>query len=141
MTQTIKANDLVYIPTHSLKVLTAKLDANHTLYATDRAGVLVHFYPTGLGFRHAADSGPERPIVWLATPENKAKIEAFYGCQLEDIPVDEELEKFSKALNELSTFYAKLDSSNSNFRPSDKLEELKSIKSNLIQMFKERGTK
>ncbi|UZA19170.1 hypothetical protein [Moraxella bovis] len=139
MTQTIKPNDLVYIPTHSLKVLTAKLDAYPTLYATDGSNVLVHFYPTGLGFTFEDDSNPERPIVWLATPENKAKIEAFYGCQLEDIPVDEELEDFINGLNELSNFYSELKLSDGNFKASVKMEKLKSIKSNLIQMFKERG--
>ncbi|MDO4441361.1 MAG: hypothetical protein Q4B81_04185 [Moraxella sp.] len=86
MTQTIKPGDLVYVPTHSLKVLSVKLDVYPTLYATDAENVLVYFHPTGLGFSYEDNTPPERPIVWLATPENKAKIEAFYGCQLEDIP-------------------------------------------------------
>lgn len=141
MTQNIKPNDLVYVPTHSLKVLTVKSDTYPTLYATDNENVLVYFYPTGLGFSYEDDSNPQRPIVWLATPENKAKIEAFYDCQLEDTPVDKELEDFINELNKLSSFYIKLKSSDGNFKASDKMEELKSIKNNLVQMFKERGAK
>lgn len=80
-------------------------------------------------------------MVYLATPESKEKLEGFYGITLEDIPVDEEVEEFSKALDELSTLFTKLYSSDGNFKPSDKMEELKSIKGNLIQMFKERGSK
>lgn len=132
--QEIKEGDYVYYPKSSNKLfkvvrnpagnLAILLDNKHYL-TVDIYGRLSIYDKT--------------PSVYLATSENKDKLEAFYGITLEDIPVDKEVEKFSKALDELSNFYIKLYSSDGNFKPSDKMEELKSIKSNLIQMFKERG--
>lgn len=136
MTQLIKPNDLVYIPHFSTCILTAVEYNSHGRLCIDFEVEEYSFLSNGkLQYDDAA------PVVYLATPENKAKLEEFYGITLQDIPVDEELVKFSEALHELSSFYAKLGSSNGNFKVTDKLEELKSIKDNLIQMFKERGTK
>ena len=136
MTQLIKPNNLVYIPHFSTCILTVLEYNFHGRLCIDFEGEEFSFLPNGkVKYNDAA------PLVYLATPENKAKLEEFYGITLQDIPVDEELEKFSKALNEISTFYANLCSSDGNFRPSDKLDELKTIKGKLIEMFKERGEK
>ena len=77
----------------------------------------------------------------LTTPENKAKLEEFYGITLQDIPVDGELEKFSKALDEISYFYTNLYLSDDDVSISKNRDELKSTKDKLIKMFKERGEK
>lgn len=138
MTQIIKPNDLVFIPSITSSICKI-YTSNDMLYVDD--GSLIHrVNKDGQRYDTKLSVWITQPFAFLATPEMKEKLEQVYG-ELEDIPVDEEVEKFSKALNELSTFYTKLYSSDGNFRPSDKLEKLKSIKSNLIQMFKERGSK
>lgn len=133
MIQTIKPNDLVYIPHLSTCLHKVKLCSNSIL-CVDYAGEQFSFLSSG-----KLDPDDVTPLVYLATPENKHKLEEFYDIVLEEIPVDENLEEFIAGLNELSNFYARLVSSDGNFRAADKLEELKQIKSKLIQMFKERG--
>lgn len=136
MTQLIKPNDLVYIPHFSTCILTAVEYNSHGRLCIDFEEEEYSFMSDGkLQYNDVA------PLVYLATPENKAKLEEFYGITLQDIPVDEELEKFSRAVQELSNYYASLCISDGNYKVTDKIEELKSIKGNLIQMFKERGTK
>lgn len=135
MTQTIKPNDLIYVPHLSTCIFTAK-QVFHSRLSILCGHEEFDFLPSG-----KVEHDDVAPLAYLATPEIKAKLEEFYGITLEDIPVDEELENFINGLNELSNFYAELKSSDGNFKASDKTEELKSIKSNLIQMFKERGSK
>lgn len=136
MTQNIKPNDLVYIPSESNTLQKVILDGSNL--AIDDGYNRFTINEQGYKYDFNLASWGTQPFAFLATPEMKEKLEQIYG-ELEDIPVDKEVEKFSEALNELSTFYTKLYSSDDNFRPSEKLEELKSIKSNLIQVFKERG--
>ena len=121
MTQLIKPNDLVYTPSETEKVY--KVEPNGDEFIIDYGDFIYHINAQGQKFCTELDSWGSQTFAFLATPENKERLELVYG-KLEDIPVDEELEKFSKALNELSTFYAKLDSPDSNFKPTDKLEEL-----------------
>lgn len=113
MTQTIKPNDLVYIPHISTCIFTAQPDYGSKLCVYYGQEELDFLSNGKLAYDDVA------PVVYLATPENKTKLEEFYGITLEDIPVDEEVEKFSEALNELPAFYARLSSYDGNFRPSD----------------------
>ena len=141
MTQLIKPNDLVYTPSETEKVY--KVEPNGDEFIIDYGDFIYHINAQGQKFCTELYSWGSQTFAFLATPENKERLELVYG-KLEDIPVDEvdeELEKFSKTLDEISYFYAKLNSLDSNFKPTDKFEELKSIKSKLIQMFKERGAK
>lgn len=138
MAQTIKPNDLVYIPSETNTLQKVIRDSNNLVIDDGYNRFTIN--EQGCKYDFDVASWGTQPFAFLATPEIKEKLEQVYG-KLEDIPVDEEVEEFSKALNELSTFYTKLYSSDGNFRPSDKMEELKSIKNNLIQMFKERGSK
>lgn len=136
MTQTIKPNDLVYIPHISTRIFTTQPGYGSKLCVYYGQEELDFLSNGKLAYDDVA------PVVYLATPENKTKLEEFYGVTLEDIPVDEEVEKFSEALDELSAFYNKLyNPPDGNYRPSDRLEELRSIKGKLIEMFEARGAK
>lgn len=138
MTQLIKYDDLVYLPSVSNRLYKVGIIDNELVVF--HQDLVFKISVGGCLFKTGTRICLPQQFAFLATPENKEKLEQVYG-KLEDIPVDEEVEQFSKALDELSAFYAKLDSSNGDFRPSDKLEELKSIKVKLIEMFKERGKK
>ena len=136
MTQLIKPNSLIYIPHFSTCILTAMEYNFHDRLCVDFEGEEFSFLSNGkIKYDDAA------PLIYLATPENKAKLEEFYGITLQDIPVDEELEKFSKALDEISYFYDNLYLSDDNVSPSKNRDEFKPIKDKLIEMFKERGKK
>lgn len=138
MTQLIKPNDLVYIPSETEKVY--KVEPNGDDFIIDYGDFIYHINAQGHKFCTELGSWGSQTFAFLATPENKEKLELAYG-KLEDIPVDEELEKFSKTLDEISYFYAHLYLSDDNVSPSKNRDELKSIKDKLIEMFKERGAK
>lgn len=135
MTQIIKPNDLVYIPHLDTCVFIVRYDSHDGLYVQDGFKAFT-FEDDG-----KLDPDNKTPLVYLATPANKEKLEAFYGIILDDIPADEEVEKFTEALNKLSNFHNRLNAFNSKLITSDERKELHSLKSNLIRMFQERGTK
>ena len=136
MTQLIKPNDLVYIPHFSTYTRTVVECNFHNRLYVNFGYKKFYFLPSG-----KVERDDIAPLVYLATQENKANLEEFYGITLEGIPVNEELEKFSKALNEISYFYANLYLSDGNVNPSKNRDELKSIKDKLIEIFKKRGEK
>lgn len=147
--QEIKAGDYVYIPSESTKpiqcfydedkdCLRINFEENNAWVWFDKNGCLIgKLDKTNI------------PLLWLATPENKAKIEEFYGCQLEDIPVDEHLQNFCKELDLLlkaqkdlssmlpHTDYSSPDSSQT--KRNTLANQIKNHRENLIEMFKEKG--
>lgn len=138
MTQTIKPNDLVYVPsmTNTLqKVIRDNnklaIDDGYYRYAIDEQGYKYDFDLATWG---------TQPFAFLATPEMKEKLEQVYG-KLEDIPVDEELEEFKSTLNELSSFWAEMPDRAKYSSTNQLLSEATVIKDKLVQMFKERGSK
>lgn len=85
MTQQIKAGDYVYIPTYSRKALKVikNLESNvRPLRVFINDDTFIDFHENGLSSKYHIE-----PIAFLATPENKAKIEQFYGCELESPPI------------------------------------------------------
>lgn len=82
----IKVNDLVYIPHISSSIFTVKCTIMDDLYVDDDHGGF-DFYDDGKAY-----PDDNFPLVYLATPENKARLEDFYGITLEDIPVNEKVE-------------------------------------------------
>lgn len=129
MTGSIKPNDLVYIPHLSTCIFTAK-HFFHSKLCVDYGDEELDFFPSG-----KLNHDDVAPLVYLATPENKAKLENFYGITLKDIPVDEELRDFCKVLDGL--LYAEFDRIDNGFDG----KEVDELKDKLIQMFKERGSK
>lgn len=102
----IKPGDYVYVPSHSRKALLVGADSSGVLeVCVEDKDVFVYFDNKGLPSVYH-----EHPIAWLATPENKTRIEEFYECVLEDPPVDEELDKFIKCLDLLIERQAKYSS-------------------------------
>ena len=85
MTQKIKPNDLIYIPHFSTCILTALEYIFHDRLCIDFEGEEFSFLSNG-----KVKYNDTAPLIYLATPENKAKLEEFYGITLEDIPVDED---------------------------------------------------
>lgn len=83
MTKEIKLGDYVYIPSYSRKALKVVkgLNRNKPLRAILNDDISIDFDENGLSSKYHIE-----PIAFLASPENKAKIEQFYGCKLEDIP-------------------------------------------------------
>lgn len=138
MTQLIKPNDLVYIPSETKKVY--EVVPHSDVFIVSDGDFRYYINAQGQRLIPELTSWSVQPFAFLATPENKEKLELVYG-ELEDIPVDKELEKFSKALNELSHYYANLYLSDGDVSPSKNKDELKLIKDKLIGMFKERGEK
>lgn len=138
MTQTIRVNDFVYIPSRTK--CACRVKPNKGGLIVEDGEIINHIDAQGYLYDFSLAKWVEQPFAFLATPENKEKLEQVYG-KLEDIPADEELEKFSEVLNELSNFYNRLNAFNSKLITSEEEEQLNSIKSNLIQMFKERGVK
>lgn len=94
MKQQIKAGDYVYIPHYSRKALLVikpivSLRDFMSIIGDEGDEYAIEFNKDG-GDRISSEKqkyhlGPEtiEPIAFLATPENKAKIEQFYGCELE----------------------------------------------------------
>lgn len=83
MNQEIKLGDIVYMPTVSNDCLEVRCNYANKDALFVRIGEFNHeYYFNRLGVLY----GGVRPSVYLATPENKAKLEVFYGIQLEDIP-------------------------------------------------------
>lgn len=79
--QVIKAGDLVYAPTYSkklLKVVKNLSRADHELRVFFTSDMYVNIHSDGKSSKYHLE-----PVVFLATPENKAKIEAFYDCELD----------------------------------------------------------
>lgn len=143
MTQTIKPNDLVYIPSLSNKL--QKVDNNMTIDDGYNRYVIDEY-----GRKNDFDTGKyhTQPFAFLATAKNKEKLEQVYG-ELEAIPVDEELENFYREINLLlnaqkelssmiiSTDYSQPDSSQT--KRTNIATQILYHKENLIRMFKERG--
>lgn len=95
--QTIKPSDLVYYPTLSNKALECFKDVlNPELLQVRVLDRILTFDSKGNTFSIAIT-----PSVYLATPENKKKIEEFYGIQLEDVQKTKE-ETFLSLLDDLS---------------------------------------
>lgn len=84
MTQEIKLGDYVYIPSYSRKALKVveSLNENRPLRAFVNDDTFIDFQENGLSSKYHIE-----PIVFLANPENKAKIEQFYGGELESPPI------------------------------------------------------
>lgn len=127
MSQEIKSGDYVYIPSYSNKPLLVK---------NTETGVVIPFEVfvkerVSITFHENGKSSPHhiQPIAWLATPENKAKIETFYGCQLEDAPDD--VKEFENLLLELCELCSQ------NKQSLSVKIGMKQVK--LIEMFKEKG--
>lgn len=137
MKETIKSNDLVYIPTISYKVYRVS-----SKFGIDDGTNFHRIDERGCKFDPIAGCYSNRPFAFLATPENKEKLEQVYG-RLEDIPVDEGLENFCTEINLL--LLAQDDLIMSSTTGSNKLamlaSQVKKHKENLIEMFKERGVK
>lgn len=83
MKREIKAGDYVYIPTHSksaLEVFELTDDTDLRVFLHDDE-LFIDFNSDGKSSRYHIE-----PIAFLATPANKARIEQFYGCELENPP-------------------------------------------------------
>lgn len=76
--QQIKAGDYVYIPHYSRKALLVQSDHTKMMYVHIDNIIQPHIDKNGFNSVHNIE-----PIAFLATPANKAKIEQFYGCELE----------------------------------------------------------
>lgn len=95
--QTIKPSDLVYYPTLSNKAFECFKDVlNPELLQVRIHDHILSFDSKGNIFLNAIT-----PSVYLATPENKKKLEEFYGIQLEDVQKTKE-ETFLNLLDDLS---------------------------------------
>lgn len=85
MKQKIKAGDCVYIPTYSrkaLRVITSPESNIRPLRVFINDDTFIDFHENGLSSKYHIE-----PIAFLATPKNKAKIERFYGVELENPPI------------------------------------------------------
>lgn len=134
MTQNIKPNDLVYVPseTNTLQKVICDnnklaIDNGYYRYAINKQGYKYDFDLATWG---------TQPFAFLATPENKEKLEQVYG-KLEDIPVDEEFIAFDAKLAKLQSILHKIYTKNRN----DLDDEAEAVHQELLQMFKERGSK
>lgn len=143
--QVIKVGDYVYIPSYSNKPLLVG-NANSPIwdYCVEINKIVIYLHSNGL-------SSPNhiQPIAWLATLENKAKIEAFYDIELEDTPVVKELDNFCKELElllkaqkELSSLPIHADLTFPDSRQTKRntlANQIKNHQEHLIQMFKDKG--
>lgn len=127
MTQTIKPNDLVYIPSKTNTLQKVIRDSNNNLAIDDG---YYRYIINEQGCRYDFDLGSwgTQPFAFLATPKMKEKLEQVYS-ELEDIPVDEEVEEF-KAMLDIVLYEVEIGSSNKEKYFDD-----------LVQLFKERGSK
>ena len=126
MTQTIKPNDLVYIPSKT-NTLQKVIRDNNNLTIDDG---YYRYAINEQGCRYDFDLGSwgTQPFAFLATPKMKEKLEQVYG-ELEDIPVDDEVVEF-KAMLDFVLYEVEIGSSNKEKYFDD-----------LVQLFKERGSK
>lgn len=127
MTQTIKPNDLVYIPSKTNTLQKVIRDSNNNLAIDDG---YYRYAINEQGCRYDFDLGSwgTQPFAFLATPKMKEKLEQVYS-ELEDIPVDDEVEEF-KAMLDIVLYEVEIGSSNKEKYFDD-----------LVQLFKERGSK
>lgn len=128
MKQHIKPKDFVYIPSISQKVqqVTQSVSDLIIVYRNDKnASSVFYINDDGCLYNPTQCEYHKQPFAFLATHENKALLELIYG-KLEDVPVDE-VELFRQELAALLS--AQSDSG------------INQHKDNLIQMFKNRGTK
>lgn len=126
MTQTIKPNDLVYVPSRTKKVCTVKVNKDGLF--VDDGKIVNHINAQGCLYNYSLTEWVEQPFAFLATPEMREKLEQVYG-ELEDIPVDEEVELFKEMLD-----IALSETEKGNFNREKHFDEL-------VHMFKERGSK
>lgn len=82
MKEQIKAGDYVYIPHYSRKALLVQSDHARMMYVYINNTIQPRIDKNGFNSVHNIE-----PVAFLATPENKAKIEQFYGCELENPPI------------------------------------------------------
>lgn len=87
MTQQIKAGDYVYIPSESLEPLQCFYDERKGCLRIDFKEINAWVWFDENGCLIGKLDKTNIPLLWLATPENKAKIEQFYGCELENPPI------------------------------------------------------
>lgn len=132
MAQTIKPNDLVYIPSETNTLQKVIRDSNNLVIDDGYNRFTIN--EQGCKYDFDVASWGVQPFAFLATPEMKEKLEQVYG-KLEDIPVDEELKEFCGVIEKLlDADFARIDNG-FDFTEVDK------FKNQLIQMFKERGSK
>lgn len=129
MTQEIKAGDYVYIPSESLKPIKCFYDEDNECLRINFDDINAHVWFNENGCLIGKLDKTNIPLLWLATPENKAKIEQFYGIELEDVPVDDDVELF-KVMLDISLS----ETEKGNFNKEKHFDTL-------VQMFKERGKK
>ncbi|WFF39246.1 hypothetical protein LU290_03220 [Moraxella nasibovis] len=137
MTQLIKFNDLVYLPSVSNKLY--KVGA---IGGTDgkellifHGGTMFRINAGGCLFKSGTRICLPQQFAFLATPENKEKLEQVYG-KLEDIP--EDLAILQEFIGAIEAFHDAIVY-RYEFGCDDK--GVPKIKDKLIQMFKERGKK
>lgn len=126
MTQNIKPNDFVYIPSRTKKVCRVK--SNKDGLIVDDEEIINHINAQGYLYDFSIAKWVEQPFAFLATPKMKEKLEQVYG-ELEDIPVDEVVELFKEMLDT-----ALYETEKGNFNKEKHFDEL-------VQLFKERGAK
>lgn len=134
MTQTIKPNDLVYIPSETNTLQKVIHDGSNLV--TDDGYNCFTIDEQGYKYDFDLASWGTRPFAFLATPEMKEKLEQVYG-KLEDIPVDEEFIAFDAKLAKLQSMLHKYYTQNRH----DLANEMETTHQELLQMFKERGSK
>lgn len=133
MTQTIKPNDLVYVP--SLTNRLCKVHLNDEVMDVEVTKDTFYTINTqGQKYDYGVATWGTQPFAFLATPEMKEKLEQVYG-KLEDIPVDKELKEFCEVIEKL------LDADFNRIDNGFDFSEVDKFKNQLIQMFKERGSK
>lgn len=86
MPQQIKAGDYVYIPSESLKPIKCFYDEDNECLRINFDDINAHVWFDENGCLIGKLDKTNIPLLWLATPANKAKIELFYGCELENPP-------------------------------------------------------
>lgn len=136
MTQEIKAGDYVYIPSESLKPIKCFYDEDNECLRINFNDINAHVWFDENGCLIGKLDKTNIPLLWLATPENKRKIEQFYGISLEDTPVDRlalsnKVQEFRDMMNEYSC-KTHLYYTQNHHELSDEIEELHQ---KLIQMY------
>ena len=130
MKQVIKANDLVYVPSITPKLVKAHIFLGALQVAIGDTNYLINSRGQHYDVENAAWN--PQPFSFLATPEIQAKLEIVYG-NLEDAPVDKELKKFEMMLEVLiAEVYGVVANELYN-------NDIDDIKDKLVEMFKARG--
>lgn len=133
MTQLIKFNDLVYLPSVSNKLhKVGVVEGELVIFHDD---MMFRLNAGGCLFKVGTKICLPQQFAFLATPENKEKLEKVYG-KLEDTLADlvtpQEFTETIEALHDAITYRHE-------YGCDDK--GIPKIKAKLIQMFKERGAK